>query len=267
MSKLIRLALIIFILVAGAIILSSGSGKYPRPTNEYYVNDFADALLPGTKYSIVVEGERLYELTEAEPEGGAQIVFATFLVESMDEIAEYNKTELFRQWRIGKNDMGVLVILFFMEETDQDITYLELVGSQIEPGNRMEQYLTPGMTGRLLDETLWNETWEDDIDMGVGNLLYELLTVIYVDAYGYLSFNYDMDDYADVLDLYYEDYETDPVSMNLFMYLISPYSSVGNKILAVVIFVILGGFGGGVLVRNRGGGGSSGGMGISRRRR
>ncbi|MDD4184917.1 MAG: TPM domain-containing protein [Candidatus Izemoplasmatales bacterium] len=267
MSKLIKIVLFLVIVVFGIISLFSGAGEYPRPTNEFYVNDFANVLLPGTRATIVSEGERLYELTEDETEGGAQIVIATFAVESIADIAKYNKTEIFRQWRIGKNDMGILVLLFFVEETTDDFTYLEFYECQIEPGIRMEQYLTPGIEGRIMDETIMSATWEDDLDMGVANLLYELLSLVYVDAYGYSAFNYDMEEFEDYLVTYSGDFDEDMVPMNLLMYLLSPYSSFWNKFSAILVMVLIGGFGGGALIANRGGGGTSGGMGVSRRRR
>jgi hypothetical protein len=38
--------------------------KYPDPTDDFYVNDFAYALHPYTQECIVSEGERLYEETK-----------------------------------------------------------------------------------------------------------------------------------------------------------------------------------------------------------
>ncbi len=267
MYKLVRLILFLVVAIAMAVFAFGNGGKYPRPTQAYYVNDFANVLMAGTRATIVGEGERLYEMTLDEPEGGAQIVVATFAVTSVSEIADYDKTELFRKWRIGKNDMGVLVLLFFVEETVGDAASLDLAECQIEVGYRMEQYLTPAKLGRMVDDYLLNEDWDYLIDLGVVNLLYELLTEIYVGAYGYSSFNYDMEEYEEYLFNYEGDFDDDPVSMNLVLFLLSPFSSLWDKIGAILTLVLLAGFGGGSLVGNRGGGGSSGGMGIFRRRR
>jgi hypothetical protein len=57
------------------------------------------------------------------------------------------------------------------------------------------------------------------------------------------------------------------VSMNLVMYLISPYSSFWGKFGSILTLVMLVAIGGGSFIINRGGGGSSGGMGVFRRRR
>ena len=37
--------------------------EYPRPTNQYYVNDYANILYQATRSSITREGERLYDVT------------------------------------------------------------------------------------------------------------------------------------------------------------------------------------------------------------
>ncbi len=242
----------------------SGNGDYPRPTEDYYVNDYAEVLMQATRRTITNEGDRLFAYTEDEIEGGAQIVFATFRVDNLSDIADYDKTEIFRQWRIGKNDMGLLVLLFFMED---DTNGLELVESQIETGYRMEQYLTPAKLGRILDETLYNEEFSYLIDMGVANLLYELLTEVYVGIYGYESFDYDMDAYYDYLMSYVPDTDSEPSAMGLLVYLLSPYSSFWDKFITALplIFIVI--YGGGLGIISKAGGGSSGGMGVFRRRR
>lgn len=246
------------VVIVGAILLFRPKGEYPRPTSAFYVNDFADVFMMATRSTITREGERLYDMTLDETDGGAQLVFATFSVETTDEIAEYDKTELYREWKIGKDDMGALVILFFMEG--------DLVETQIEVGYRMEPFLTPSALGVIVDSTLYSSEWDGELDMAVVNLLYELLTRIYVDAYGYDSFNYDMETYREYLINYdgSDEYEITP--MDLLVYLLSPYSSMGEKLTYgfLVAFVVL--VGGGSLLGNRGAGGSSGGMGIFRRR-
>lgn len=259
MKKIPQLILLILLGMMG--LFGCNSVKYPRPTKEFYVNDFANALSDAVEDTIVGEGERLYDMiVDEEDYGGAQIVFATFLVENTEEIAEYDKTELFRQWRIGKNDMGILVIYFFMTEGEAAV----LSEVQIEVGYRMEQYLTPSEAGTILDSTIMVD---DDLEIGTAHLLYELLTVVYCDAYDYNSFNYDMETYQEYLDTYVStDDDISSIPMDWIFYLLSPYSSWASKIFTLLaMLVLVGGVGGGV-IRTVGGGGSSGGMGIRRRR-
>jgi len=251
------LALSLFLLT---VLAGCNAVKYPRPTNEYYVNDFAGALSDAVEDTIIGEGERLYTDTEdIDENGGAQIVFATFLVDNTEEIANYDKTDLFRQWRIGKNDMGILVIYFYVLEAEVPV----LTEVQIEIGYRMEQYLTPSEAGSILDDTI---LYDESEEIGTAHLLYELLTVVYCEAYGYESFNYDLDVYQDYLDTYvsYED-DLSSIPMEFIVYLLSPYSSWGSKIFSILVLILLFGLGGGI-VKTVGGGGSSGGMGVRRRR-
>jgi hypothetical protein len=250
------------------VLFGCQKDQYPRPTRSYYVNDYANILDEATRKSITLEGERLYELSEDQIDGGSQLVIATFEVEDIVEIENYDKTDLYRQWEIGKNDMGVLVILFFVPNTIDDIKYLELVESQIEVGYRMEQYLTPTTLGTIIDNTLYSEEW-DYLDMAVMHMVFELLNKIYVDIYDYYSFNYDMAFYQEYLDTYVSTGDDQVSPMNLILYLFSPFSSSSDRFTAIIttiLFVVVGG-GGGVLLKNKGGGGSSGGMGIFRRRR
>ncbi|RJX26061.1 MAG: hypothetical protein C4537_03280 [Acholeplasma sp.] len=265
-----NLSLLLVIGGLSLILFGCQNDEYPRPTAEYYVNDYANVLYQATRDSITREGERLYEWTEDEVDGGAQLVVATFEIENLSEIAEYDKTEIFRQWEIGKNDMGLLVIMFFMPETIDEIDYLVLKETQVEVGYRMEQYLTPGELGNIVDNTLYSDEWAfDELDISVMHMVYELLSVIYTEAYGYESFNYDMEVYREYL-INNPDVSDDDshLPLSFILYLLSPFSSSSDRlsaILYVVIFLVLGG--GGLAVRNKGGGGSSGGMGIFRRRR
>ncbi len=270
MTKSFIHKLIFMIMISGLLLILFGCKKneYPRPTNQYYVNDYANILYQATRESITAEGERLYEVSKDEKDGGAQLVLATFVVEDISEIAEYDKTEIFRQWEIGKNDMGLLVLLFFTEETIDEIDYLVLAETQIEVGYRMEQYLTPAELGRIVDETLLSDAYEDDLDMSVMYMVYELLRSIYIDCYGYERFGYDMDAFEEYL-INHPDVSGDDshLPLGLLFYLISPFASSSDRlgaIISVIIFVVLGG--GGLIVKNKGGGGSSGGMGIFRRR-
>lgn len=269
MTKIYK-KIILFIAIGflSIVLFACNKREYPRPTKSFYVNDFADILDEATRDSITREGERLYDLSRDKEDGGAQLVIATFEVENLSDIANYDKTEIYREWEIGYRDMGVLVILFFEPSVVDEINYLTLVESQIEVGYRMEQYLTPTSLGNIIDNTLYSDEW-DYLDMAVMHMVYELLSEIYVGIYEYESFDYDMEVYQDYLDSYVSTGNTDIIPMSLFLYLFSPFSSSSDRfsaIFGVIIILILGG-GGSLFVRNKGGGGSSGGMGIFRRRR
>lgn len=263
--------ILLSIMISGLLLILFGctDREYPRPTDQFYVNDYANILYQATRHSITREGERLYDLTQDEVDGGAQIVVATFVVDNLSDIANYDKTQIFREWKIGKNDMGLLVLLFFTEEVIDEIDYLVLAETQIEVGYRMEQYLIPSQLGDIVDHTLYSDEWGDDLDMGVMYMVYELLSAIYVEAYGYESFNYDMDVFQEYLfdnpDVSGDDSH---IPLSWILFLLSPFASTGDRlgvIIPIVLFVLIGG--GGAAVKNKGGGGSSGGMGIFRSRR
>ena len=260
------LTIILFLVIVFTIAsLSSCKNEdnydYPRPSADFYVNDFAGALLPGSRQSFYKEGVRLFEDTKDTDLGGAQFVVTTMLIENQGEIASIDKTELYRQWQIGENDMGLLLLLLFTGNEEE----LTLVSTQIEIGYRMEAYITAAEAGNLIDDCLYNPEWEGSIDMGLGELYYELISIIYTQAYGYESFNYDMEVYRDFL-ITAEDSEAQS-PMSLIAYVFSSYSPIWTKIIvALIIFLITGVLGGGgfMAIRHKGGGGSSGGYGIKR---
>lgn len=262
---------LLYIIIFGGlslILFGCKSDKYPRPTNAYYINDYANILYQATRSSIRREGERLYEVSQDEVDGGAQLVVATFVVENINEVAEYDRTEIYRQWKIGKNDMGVLVLLFFIEEISDDVTYLVLSETQIEIGYRMEQYLSASQLGAIVDQTLYSDLWDHDLDMGVMHMVYELLSAIYIDAYDYESFNYDMEIYREYLDDNPDVSGDDShVPLSWLLYVLTPYARLSDRLMAllpILLVVFIGG--GGLFIKNKGGGGSSGGAGIFRRR-
>lgn len=258
------------VLLLGFILTLSAckQDEYPRPSNAFYINDYANILSAATRDSIRREGERLYHVTQGETDGGSQIVVATFEVESEADIANYDITDIYRQWGIGDNDMGLLILMFFERYEENDIEYLRLLEPiQVEVGYRMEQYLSPSQLGQILDNTIYTDTYMD-LDMATMHMFYEFISAIYIDVYDYESFNYDMDEYQVYLDSNPDVYVDDSIPMGLIVYLLSPFSSWSEKLsmlLPFLIFMILGG-GGFAVVKNVGGGGSSGGIGIRRRR-
>lgn len=264
-----RKVLTIFLLLVFILTLAACSKEeYPRPSNAFYINDYANILDVATRDSIRREGERLYHDTQDEIDGGSQIVVATFEVASEADIANYDITEIYRQWGIGDDDMGLLILLFFERYEENDIEYLRLLEPVlVELGYRMEQYLSPSQLGQILDNTIYTDTYMD-LDMAVMHMFYEFIGAIYIDVYAYESFNYDMEIYQEYLDSNPDVYVDDSIPMGLLVYLLSPFSSWSEKLsvlLPFLLFMILGG-GGFTVIKNVGGGGSSGGMGIRRKR-
>jgi hypothetical protein len=183
-------------------------------------------------------------------------------VDTTDEIAFYDPTEIFREWEIGKNDMGVFVLMFFTESIEHETTYLYLEETRLEVGYRMEQYLPAGLQGGLLDTTIYNND-NDELDVKVARLLYELMRLAYEQVYSeyYESFTYDLDTFQESMDEYVQTDE-DIGWVGGILYWFSGHS-FGWLLWILLGFAV---FGGGLRLRkNRGGGGSSGGYGIFRR--
>jgi uncharacterized protein len=264
--SLLFIAGIVALIVWG--VNSCDDRKYPRPSNLYYVNDYAEVLAPGLIDAIVFYGENMYEDTKGEGDGRSQIVVGTFLIENDLDIAEYDKTELYREWKIGENDMGVLVLLFFRNVQYDGYTMPEIREVQIEIGTRMEQYLIPAEAGRIVDQTLLTyDQW--DYDVGIMHLYLELCATVYRDAYPdvFYEFEYDVDEHREYIESHTGGSAGDAsLPMTLILYLLSPNIPFAGKL----VYVLFGAFflliSGGV-VYNVGGGGSSGGAGIFRRRR
>lgn len=245
--------LILFLVV----LIGCHKSKLPEPTDSFYVNDYADALMPYTEREIVGYNRYLYEVY-----GEIQIVYATFLVETPEEMESIDKTELFRHWKIGKNDMGLLVLLYFQKEMIENIESRTLVGYAFEVGYRLEPLYTPIVLSDIADQTLLNPNHYDIADLMVMHLNYELLNLAYESLYNESPISYDMDDYFE--ELMNAPYVPDNDLWD-FLWIISLLDQGFWGYVILGGFVLLGGSFG--IMKIKGGGGSSGGAGIYKRRR
>ena len=261
MTKYVRFGVFLILIAIGITLffVIRDNTEYPRPTREFYVNDYADRLSDAAEAMIVSESAQMYDISKDYDDGGTQIVVATFAAESIGEIQEkYNATDIYRQWGIGDRDMGALILFFFVGEE---------IYVQIEPGYRMEPYLLPIEQDSYIKTAI---DGEDDTSRGAVHLLYLILIDVYDSVYDL--------EYTDPLDVKMSDYDDfaldyipseddySSVSMSYLVYLFSPFSSWGMRIFSGIMALLFFGLGGG-FVRVVGGGGRSGGMGIFRRKR
>ena len=107
----------------------------PQPTQEFYVNDFADVLTEEEEKQMLEKAVNL-----ASEELGIQVVVTTIKSLEGESIENYAH-DMYNQYGIGKDDMGVLILL---STGDRD--------TRIELGNAMEAYITDSKAGRLLDK-------------------------------------------------------------------------------------------------------------------
>ena len=265
MTRKLKGIFLIIVIVGIFLFWYFNRKDYPNPTAEYYVNDFANALSPATKHNIVEKGEILYDYyKDVEGNGGAQIVVATFLLEEAADMNQYDPTDIFNQWKIGKNDMGLLIVLYFINQEYEGYQLPEFYAIDTAIGYQMKQYLTASRVGAIVDATILTE---EDFDMGIAKMLHEFLWIVTEKAYGYEEFQpFNEEGYQEYFDNYIPDDSKDIVETTIWSYIFSSSMTLFEKIIMIgaVVFVV---GGSGLFIINRGGGGASGGAGIFRRRR
>ena len=140
------------------------------PTNEFYVNDFADVLSPEVENYIIDAGNKLYNATTA------QIVVVTVNTVGEDDIFNYS-LNLARDWGIGDSESNNGCLIFLAIDDRK---------SYIQVGYGLEGRLTDGKTGRFQDDYLIPYLTENDYDGGVENLFKAIVSEVYAE-YGITS--------------------------------------------------------------------------------
>jgi hypothetical protein len=279
-----RAGLLVFVLGFFAALIVFGirtftSSEYPYPSEAYYLNDFADVFSPTFENFYVREAENLYEVSkDIESTGGSQIVFATFLLEEGQTPADYNKTTIFREWKIGKNNMGLLGLFFFEKVNDNEVDNYDLVEFQIEATDKMMIYLTISkqldIYNRTLGHYLPSDTlthqYDYNLELGSASMMNEFLNVLYGEVYAMPNNVLSQEEFDPAFDEYWwEDsspsiYQTE-TPLNMFDYFFSPYGTVYDRIifgsLSAILVVATGGAG---IFKAKGG--FSGGAGLFRHR-
>jgi uncharacterized protein len=136
-----------------AIFIITGSVfAMPKPTRDFYVNDFADVLSAAQKNAILSKAKSLGEET------GTQIVIVTLRTLDGMPIEKYANM-LFNRWKIGdKRNNGVLFLIVPSERQ----TFIEV-------GYGLEGALTDGMVGRILDNDVLPHFRRGDFSQGTVN--------------------------------------------------------------------------------------------------
>ena len=165
-----KLVSIIIIMILLLNIFGIKSLALVEPTNDFYVNDYANLLNNDVKQYIISTNKKLNSQT------GAQIVVVTVKNLEGQSLEEY-ATALFRKFGIGdktKNN-GVLMLLALEERQ-----------MRIEVGYGLEGVLTDGKTGRIQDEYiipyLKQNNWNEGIRNGYSKILEEVASEYQVDV-------------------------------------------------------------------------------------
>lgn len=177
----------VMLLCVSLLLPAAAKSSYPAPTNNFFVNDFADCLSAEDAAEMQKLGEALYQAT------GAQAVVVT--VESLngEPIEDYGYG-LANEWGIGEEDAdsGVLLLL---STGDREV--------RIEVGKGLEGRLTDGKTGRILDNYAIPYLRDDDFSTGLLEAYKVIVNEIYTE-YDQAPSDYtaleESEDYGDGID-------------------------------------------------------------------
>ena len=135
----------------------------PKPTAEFFVNDFAGVLDSQTRADIVAQGKALEAATSA------QVIVVTVSSLGGRAVEDYS-LELARSWGVGQKgkDNGAVLLVAIGEHK-----------ARIEVGYGLEGALPDGKTGRIQDEFLIPRLKAGDYSGGVGSTYRAMLAEVY----------------------------------------------------------------------------------------
>ena len=135
------------------LLMPKSTNAIVKPTDEFYINDYADILTKETEEYILDKSVAL------EKETTAQIVVVTVPNLEGESLEEY-ATDLFREFGIGdKEKNNGLLLLLALEERQ----------FRVEVGYGLEGVLPDGLTGRYQDQYIIPYLKENNWDKGIKN--------------------------------------------------------------------------------------------------
>ena len=163
MKRLISIAAVLLVLFA--LCGCEEKDKYPEPTDNFYVNDFADVMTDSD------ESEFLTRAVALEKATTAQVVIATGEDLGGDEPYEY-ATELGRQWGVGNDETDNGVLILFARD-DREIF--------IAVGYGLEGALPDSKTGRIIDVYGLEDLKNDNFSKGILSIGKALINEVYIE--------------------------------------------------------------------------------------
>ncbi len=162
MRKSIKIFIAIFVL---AIMLFTpvvhAKVNIPAATSDFYVNDFANVFSSSEKSRLMEKAIAL-----SDEHNGIQVVVTTIKSLEGNSIEDYSY-EMYNQYGIGKDDMGLLILL---ATEDRKI--------RVEVGKSMEAYINDSKAGRFIDQYAIPSLKENKFNEGLINLQGALLNEI-----------------------------------------------------------------------------------------
>lgn len=164
MKKLIKnfLATFLFVLVLLQVpMVAYCKANIPSATSDFYVNDFAGVFSESEKAQLMDNAVAL-----ANDHDGIQVVITTIESLNGDSVESYAH-EMYEQYGIGKDDMGILILL---STGDREL--------RLEVGKAMEAYINDSKAGRFIDNYAIPSFKEDKFNEGLINLQTALIDEI-----------------------------------------------------------------------------------------
>lgn len=229
MKKILVLFSIIVLILS--LSFSCFAIDYPEPTNDFFVNDFADVISEEDEAEIMKIGADLYEQTTA------QIVVVT--VESLEgyDVDEY-ALGLGREWGVGSKETNNGVVLL-LSVSDRKVT--------IQVGYGLEGCMTDIKSGEILDTYAIPHLKNDDFSIGLTEAYKAIIAVVCYEYGVELNPDYEIDYYHQTYAYDNDDDFAEDVLMGLFIFCA----------IIVVVLLVLNKFSGGD--SNHGGGSYYGG--------
>ena len=139
--------------------------SYQKPTDELYVNDFADVINSADKVTMINFATKLHNATTA------QVVVATVNDLGGLEIEEY-ALGLARKWDIGQKDKynGVLILL---SKDDRQI--------RIEVGRGLEGALPDSKVGRIIDVYGLDDLKNNNFSAGLTKIQNAVINEVFIE--------------------------------------------------------------------------------------
>lgn len=163
MKKTIR-SLILFVVTCiciSSITFVFAATNIPDATSEFYVNDFANVFNQDEKAKLMTNAVSLNEEHD-----GIQVVVTTIKTLDGDTIENY-ANKMFNQYGIGKEDMGLLILL---ATEDRQI--------RVEVGKAMEGYINDSKAGRFIDKYAISYLKDNKFNEGLISLQEAFITEI-----------------------------------------------------------------------------------------
>ena len=122
-------------MMLGSITVFAAGTDIPEATDQFYVNDFANIIDDKTEREMVEKAKAYSDST-----GGVQVVVTTVQTIKNADPVKYT-TDMYNKYGIGKNNMGVLIMLS-----------VETRDIQMREGENIRKYISASKCGDILNK-------------------------------------------------------------------------------------------------------------------